>query len=118
MNWFGEPWPRADWRAPICEDDAKRIPVPVGEACVLCEEPIEENDRGVTMGVVRLGDDGKPTGTVGYVHAECNLRSVTGNHLHITGQCRHVGDCNERSDLTYREEALEVWRLQVMDANA
>lgn len=49
MRWFGEPWPRADYRAPACEDDDLRVPVPVGKECVFCGEPIEEGDRGVMI---------------------------------------------------------------------
>lgn len=115
MRWFGEPWPRPDWRAPICEDDSLRIDVPVGEKCIHCRESIEEGDQGVRYsGSVVMGEDGKPAvGPVPYSHAECNLRSVTGNHLHISGQCNHIGDCNEKSTLSYREESREVWRIMV-----
>ena len=50
MNWFGEPWPRADFRAPVCEDDALRVPPPPpGEECVLCGHPIQEGDRGLKI---------------------------------------------------------------------
>jgi hypothetical protein len=99
MNWFGEPWPTAQFRAPICEDDEKRIPTPVGETCIFCIESIEEDDRGEQL----LGGE--------YVHVECGLRNVTGNHLHVMGKCEHIGHCNEESKLSYREEAMEVWRL-------
>lgn len=110
-HWFGEPWPREDYRAPVCEDDRYRIDVPVGQPCLMCSETIEEGDRGVRMGSVYMADDGTPTAALGYVHAECNLRSVTGNHLHVAGMCRHTGDCVDTSTLSYREEAKLVWQL-------
>lgn len=49
MKWFGEPWPSAELRASVCEDDADRVPVPVGEECTLCTEDILEGDRGVVL---------------------------------------------------------------------
>lgn len=101
MHWFGEPWPRPEWRAPICEDDALRIPTPVGQKCILCDEEIVEGDRGTQYA------NGP------FAHAECGLRSVTGNHLHVAGMCRHTGDCNDLSNLSYRDEAKLVWAMQV-----
>lgn len=106
MNWFGEPWPSADLRAPICENDAERVETPVGDVCLLCEELIEEGDRGILMNTITAG----PTVHVRPVHMECEVRSVMGNHLHVTGQCSYIGECVEKSTLTYRQEALEVWR--------
>jgi hypothetical protein len=50
MNWFGEPWPSAELRAPVCEDDALRIPPPKeGELCTLCDGPFRAGDRGFMM---------------------------------------------------------------------
>lgn len=50
MRWFGEPWPTAEMRAPICDDDRYRFRTPVGKLCIICEQPIEAGDRGVIMG--------------------------------------------------------------------
>lgn len=49
MRWFGEPWPSAERRAPVCEDDGDRMPVPVGSRCAYCEKDIEPDDRGVAI---------------------------------------------------------------------
>lgn len=99
IRWFGEPWPSEQLRAPLCENDAYRIVTPVGAMCIHCRELIEEGDRGEESGNRR------------YVHRECGLRSALGNHLHVAGDCKFLGDCVQRSTLTYRQEAIEVWRL-------
>jgi len=50
MQWFGEPWPSAELRAPVCEDDAERVPPPPpGEECALCGNPIEAGSQGVVI---------------------------------------------------------------------
>jgi hypothetical protein len=72
MRWFGEPWPSAELRAPVCEDDAERMPVPVGSACLHCNELIDENDRGTEVGYI--GPGGYPSGYgIRYVHRECDF---------------------------------------------
>jgi len=114
MFWFGEPWPSAELRASVCEEDKYRIPTPVSAACLLCNEVIIYGERGIRYGFVIDVDvtTGKPksNNTAPYAHIECQLRSVMGNLIHVSGNCRHLGDCNERSDMTYREEALELWK--------
>lgn len=47
VHFFGEPWPTADERAPICEDDAYRVDVPVGHRCIRCEKGFDVADRGI-----------------------------------------------------------------------
>ena len=100
--WFGEPWPRADHRASVCEDDEEQIATPVGEKCLLCSEEIVAGDRGTTMGSLKPGE-------LNFVHVACTLREVTGNHLHLQGRCKMAGECVKNSTLTFRQEALEVW---------
>lgn len=101
MKWFGKPWPSPDFRAPICEDDALQIPTPVGSECILCGEAI------------LLGHQGVQYINGPYGHVECQYRSVVGNIHHLMGQCHHVGECNEMSTKTYREEAIEVWNYEM-----
>lgn len=108
QQWFGEPWPRADFRAPVCEDDALRIPTPVGSTCLLCEQLIDEGDRGTQTGYVGLDGRQKMVSHICYVHTECTLRSILGNLKHHLGQCRYIGQCNEENR-PFREEALELW---------
>lgn len=47
IRFFGEPWGNDNMRAPICDDDQYRIPVPVGTKCMSCSKAIEEHHRGV-----------------------------------------------------------------------
>jgi hypothetical protein len=107
MNrWFGEPWPRADYRASVCADDKLRIPVPVGETCYMCDTPIVETDRGQEM--FGIGADGKAEGPL-YGHIECFMRNVSGCfELVSTGKVwtpDHV--CHGQEN--YHEDALKVW---------
>ena len=83
MKWFGEPWPSAELRAAVCEDDAMRIPTPVGEECTLCTNEIMQDDRGVSLGHLSL-DETDPTRTRidrRYAHVDCLVRSVGGESI-------------------------------------
>ena len=81
MKWFGEPWPSAELRAPVCEDDADRMPVPVGELCERCRLMIQPTDRGVAIpfltGILALEV---------YHHIRCFLAGVVGDEMaeHLT----------------------------------
>lgn len=48
-KWFGPPWPSAELRAPVCEDDADKVPTPVGHACTVCWRSILDDDQGVLI---------------------------------------------------------------------
>lgn len=72
MNWFGDPWPRDEGRAPVCEDDALRVPVPEGERCTMCREPVTADDRGVVL--PHMAADRSVT--QGFVHLGCLLGNV------------------------------------------
>lgn len=111
--WFGEPWPDATHRAPVCDDDTCRVPVPVGQTCLLCSEVIQDGNRGTFMGAV-IEVDGNYLAGTSPAHIECSHRAVVGNHLHVAGRCQHIGDCVEHSTLTYRQEALAVWRYHMI----
>ena len=105
MKWFGEPWPSAEVRAPICEDDADRIPTPVGEPCLWCMEPIEDGDQGEAMPALR--EDGW---TTSYGHRECLFRQVVGGPAHIGGTCTCQGGCDDPDlGMTPREAGRWVW---------
>jgi len=116
VHWFGAPWPSEALRAPICEDDRYRIEIPVGASCCHCGELIDTDNQGVRYSctIVLAEVTGQPVaGPIPYAHVECNLRCVTGNMAHLSGNCHHIGECREQSTKTYREEALEVWRSMV-----
>jgi hypothetical protein len=73
--WFGEPWPRVDFRAPVCEDDARRVPDPApGELCLFCDESFDVGDQGVVL--PHVGADGSVQQR--YSHIECLVGTVTG----------------------------------------
>jgi hypothetical protein len=102
MRWFGEPWPSAELRAPICEDDSLRIPVPVGAQCLWCSELIEEGDRGEEIGHLEEGWR--------YAHRECCFRQVVGGPGHIQRRCTCCGGTEDPDlDMTPRQAALWVW---------
>lgn len=90
MRWFGEPWPSADERAPVCLDDAARIDTPVGAPCLLCGELIDTDDRGVEIPNITLGADGAASVVRAYEHIECQTRSALGNLHHVLGRCTYL----------------------------
>lgn len=103
--WWGAPWPREDFRALVCADDALRVAVPVGYACSLCGELIESHDRGISM--MGVGADMKPYPV--QEHIECNTRNVAGCfELVSTGAVWTPGHVCTGQD-NYREDALKVW---------
>jgi hypothetical protein len=79
MHWFGEPWPSAELRAPVCEDDSLRVPPPPpGEECILCGHPIEPGDRGIVMPHARYVGSGMFSTELRYNHIECMHSNVGG----------------------------------------
>jgi len=103
--WFGAPWPRDDYRAPVCEDDRLRIRVPVGRECYLCGTPFISTDRGTAMAGLKV--DGPAE--VMFAHIECTMRNTQGCYdLVSTGGTWTPGHvCSGPDD--YREDALRVW---------
>jgi hypothetical protein len=99
MNWFGNPWPSAHLRAPICMDDSAHIPTPVGSTCYLCSEVIVEGDQGTAMPGYIDVDGFVPTPM--YAHKECGLRNVMGCYGLVSGEAH-------THDVPYREDALRV----------
>jgi hypothetical protein len=102
-GWFGKPWPSG-----VCytDDDQLRADMekapPIGEDCLLCDEPIEAGQSGQAT----------PTATtegaaIRHSHKECLLRNVLGPLEHLDGKCT-CGD-PDHPDRSYRSEALELW---------
>lgn len=102
MDYFGE-----KWDAPVTDPPAKQVQMPVDTDCLLCNEPIEEDHSGIVQ--PRFGKSGGSSKA--YIHKECMLRNVMGSPSHITGECTPEGH-EEDAKMTYREQALEVWRLR------
>jgi hypothetical protein len=80
MNWFGEPWPSAELRASVCEEDSLRVPLPPGEICALCGNPLEEDAQGVVIPHMTASDimPGMFITELRYNHIDCLTRSVGG----------------------------------------
>jgi len=92
----------------VCEDDTERIPVPVGEPCLWCEELIQAGDQGEELGYVGLGDP--PYRQLRYAHVECVFRQVMGGPAHVKGTCRCEGGPDEPDQgMGRREAARWVW---------
>lgn len=107
MPWFGDPWPREDFRADACRDDRDRVPTPVGDLCWLCETPILLGERGQLL--AGIGASGEVVGPMP-AHIECLCRNVTGcSDLYASGQPWTPGHVCTAGP--YREDALRVWKL-------
>src|SRR4051812_15862194 len=94
---FGKPWD-----APIT-DDAEQVPTPVGSSCIMCEEPIEDGDRGfITCYWSPAGVALRP------VHAECQNRPALGGANHTLGPCSGCGgdDAPDPPGVTRRQAAI------------
>jgi hypothetical protein len=73
VKWFGEPWPSADCRAPVCEDDADRVPPPPpGEECLLCGEGFAPDAQGVRMPHLMADRHAEDR----YTHIQCLIKNV------------------------------------------
>lgn len=84
-----------------------RVPVPVGERCLYCDEEFTAADNGVMMPCASADW----TWTIRGAHKECNLRSVMGPLAHLEKRCSCYGGTDHASpDLTEFEEAKEVYR--------
>ena len=121
LAYFGERWDAPAW------DDAVEVPVPVGQSCLHCLEPIEEGDSGIMLGHLRRARPGEaPMGrmsggedvvVVGEPdHLECHLRAVRGSVAHLAGRCLCTGHAESGSGpaASFREEALAAmqWLLE------
>ena len=108
VRWFGEPWPSAELRAPVCEDDSEHVATPVGRRCVLCGEEIADGDRG-TVGVVVHDSAEGPLWSHEPTHVECATRNVLGGAGHLLTGPHRPGQCDADGGLSYRESARLVW---------
>lgn len=73
-------------------------PVPVGELCAHCAEPIAEHDCGVVMPLLMA--HGKPR--IAAYHYECHIRLTVGSVKHQRGECGcFTGDFAADDDTDY-----------------
>jgi hypothetical protein len=101
MKWFGPPERASptDW--------LERIAIPVGSRCGWCDEPITEQDSGITN--VLVGTCDLPTEIV--YHDECDARKILGSVAHQQGRCCCTvpgSKCNDDPELTRREAARQA----------
>lgn len=92
-RWFGEPWPDAELRAPVCENDALRIPIPTEVRCWRCLDAFDENSQGIVTATsgpsvenetftLKTNDyDVTREHLVVAAHLECFLRSILGPEI-------------------------------------
>jgi hypothetical protein len=72
MRWFGK-----TWHASVCSDPAEHVPTPIGEACLLCEIPVRENEQGVVQPHV-FGTPEDFTVRLAPIHIRCLIRASRG----------------------------------------
>lgn len=72
MDWFGEPWPSAARRAPVCSDDGYRAAVPIGIPCDICKVPFVAASQGVLIPMTW-----EPNGWTAY-HIDCFMGMIMG----------------------------------------
>lgn len=87
-RYFGPPWSR--------KPDEIQVPAPVGETCILCGEPIAEDDMGTINFVNQVS------------HHECLMRSVIGSVGHLKGNCFCFGGTEEDPPGMSRREAAQA----------
>lgn len=91
-HWFGD-----DWGAPCCEPDL-HVPVPLGQSCARCKEPILAHDQGVTMPFIGI----ETTGTSVY-HLDCFLKGIL-PHGPECPRCRGLERGEHDATCLYRTE--------------
>jgi len=99
-RWWGKPWPSAELRAPVCEDELLHDVAPAGKPCMWCDELISSLDQGQTFpGYITA--DGSPRATPMHAHRECLLRNVMGCSASLRGEAHD-------HNVPYREDARRV----------
>lgn len=90
-GYFGPAYRRKDYE--------EQQPTPVGELCMLCQEPIAEGDCGTFQGAHPI-------------HYECQMRSVVGSVGHQMGTCSCFGGTeDDPPGMTYRQAAIAAVQL-------
>lgn len=79
-------------------DGAARVPTPIGQPCLQCNESIVEGDRGLMVAVYHSVFKS----SVEPVHAECEVLPIVG---HLVGVCSCTG-----YDTRTHAAALLAWQ--------
>ena len=101
---------------PWLPDAEGALPVPVGEKCGRCGEPIADIDCGLFkphIEQVAEGTDAKVfVGKMLPWHRECHLRSILGSVGHLMLRCSCFGGTEEDPPtLSKRQAAIEACKL-------
>jgi hypothetical protein len=81
MAWFGE-----SWGSPF-NQDCPQIPVPTGETCDWCVQPIADSDSGVRQMGIILDANRQMAARPMYWHRNCWLRQTVGSVGHQMRRC-------------------------------
>lgn len=102
VKWFAA----ADWTAGCESEFYQRVPTPVGEMCLWCDEAIEDGQTGYVMPYI-----GAESATEKPEHVECFIRSIIGSLGHQMRQCScYGGDRGDPPIMTKREAAVAAYR--------
>lgn len=97
--------------APQFIDVEERVPVPVGEACGSCGEPIAEGDSGMIMPCLAYAAGGPVAGEL-VQHIECAARQALGSVGHQLQRCHCYGGTeDDPPGLSRRAAARAAWDL-------
>jgi hypothetical protein len=105
-KYFGEPWD-----APFIAD-AQRVATPVGEPCIICQEPIVAGEQGMVTPLIHSGEDGTLRSRPAANHRGCSLLSTIG-HMAGTCMCRPgLGSVRQRglATVAWLESGAGGWR--------
>lgn len=92
----------AFWNVPATEL-LDRLPTPVGDKCIDCQEIIGVADQGyIVPCVLRQDEVGRWVTEFLPIHRECQLLATVG---HTFGYC----NCNNYQGLTRRQGAIKTW---------
>jgi hypothetical protein len=81
--------------AHMMQDYERQVAPPIGQACLLCEEAIAEDD----IGTIRAGQ---------VIHYECQMRSVIGSVGHQLRRCSCFGGTEEDPPGMTRRQAAQA----------
>jgi hypothetical protein len=96
------------WDAPMLDEGAVQIPVPIGASCMHCDELITGADRGLMRALVSYDRTGDLVAASRPAHMECDLRSGLGSIAHLRGECLCSSQAEQFYPGTIRDEARAV----------
>ena len=100
LQFFGQ-----RWDAPAFES-AVEVPVPVGQTCLFCPEPIGSDDSGVVTPYI----DERGKASASPIHIECHIRSIVGSVAHLEGRCSCVTGrgSDDHTNTSWRQQGRDT----------